>query len=87
MNTSFVHIRHAWKGFGILSNICSSLVRRTHTNAKPGIGGTEAGLRLRPGGEYVSRFVLARWRWRQGEMLQLPKKEVVRFYRPFRPLP
>jgi hypothetical protein len=31
--------------------------------------------------------VLAQWRWRQGELLQLPKKGVVRSYRPFRPLP
>jgi hypothetical protein len=33
------------------------------------------------------KFVLARWRWRLGELLQLPKKGVVRSYRPFRPLP
>ncbi len=28
---------------------------------------------------------LARWRWRQGELLQLPKKEVVRFIVHFAP--
>ncbi len=29
--------------------------------------------------------VLARWRWQQGELLQLPKKEVVRFIVHFAP--
>ncbi len=29
--------------------------------------------------------VLARWRWRQGELLQLPKKEVVRIIVHFAP--
>ncbi len=29
----------------------------------------------------------AQWRWRQGELVQLTKKGVVRSNRPFRPLP
>jgi hypothetical protein len=33
------------------------------------------------------KFALAWWRWRQGELLQLLKKGVVRSYRPFLPLP
>jgi hypothetical protein len=41
------------------------------------LGATRASLQLRPGGGYTGQFVPAWWRWRQGKLLQFPKKEVI----------